>query len=159
VKPDIERLDGDGVVFVNGARERVDHIIYCTGYKVTFPFFRPEVMAARNNDLPLFKRVFHPAYRNLFFIGLLQPLGAIMPLAELQSEWVARFLLGEYEPPAAPEMEDDIQRERRIMLKRYGAAPRHTMQVDFDAYVDAVKREMKRGAKRAERRRKTAKVG
>jgi dimethylaniline monooxygenase (N-oxide forming) len=151
VKPHIDRLDGDAVVFVNGAREPVDHIIYCTGYKVTFPFFRPEVMAARNNDLPLFKRVFHPAHRDLFFVGLLQPLGAIMPLAELQSEWVTRYLLGEYEPPPSAEMEDDIRRERGIMLKRYGAAPRHTMQVDFDAYVDAVKREMKRGAIRAAR--------
>jgi hypothetical protein len=41
---------------------------------------------AKNNDLPLFRHVFHPRYRDLFFIGLVQPLGAIMLIAEIQSE-------------------------------------------------------------------------
>src|SRR5260221_14241427 len=92
-KPTIQRLYGKGVIFADGTRERIDCIIYCTGYKVTFPFFKPEIVEARNNDLLLFRRVFHPRYPDLFFIGLLQPLRAIMPLAELQSEWVSKSLL------------------------------------------------------------------
>ncbi len=111
-KPNIQQLDSDGVIFVDGTRERVDCIIYCTGYKVTFPFFRPEDIAVKGNDLPLFRRVFHPRYPDLFFIGLLQPLGAIMPLAELQSKWVSKYLLGKYALPSASEMTQDIQRER-----------------------------------------------
>ncbi|HLI87387.1 MAG TPA: NAD(P)-binding domain-containing protein [Ktedonobacteraceae bacterium] len=147
-KPNIQRLDGDGVIFTDGSRERVDCIIYCTGYKITFPFFRPEVVEAKNNELPLFRRVFHPQYRDLFFIGLLQPLGAIMPLAELQSIWVSKYLLGEYALPPQDEMLRDIQREREALRKRFGNAPRHTMEVDYDPYVREVWREMKRGAKR-----------
>ncbi len=147
-KPNIQRLDGDGVIFTDGTRERVDCIVYCTGYKVTFPFFRPEVVEARNNDLLLFRRVFHPLYPDLFFIGLLQPLGAIMPLAELQSKWVASYLLGRYALPSPAEMKQDIQREREEVRKRYGNSPRHTMQVDVEPYVKGVLKEMKRGAKR-----------
>lgn len=147
-KPTIQRLDGDGVIFTDGTRERVDYIIYCTGYKVTFPFFRPEHIAARNNDLPLFHRVFHPHYLDLFFIGLLQPLGAIMPLAELQSKWVASYLLGNYALPSTSEMLQAMQRERDEMYKRYGNSPRHTMQVDVEPYVEGVLKEMKRGGKR-----------
>lgn len=147
IKPNIRQLDGDGVMFIDGSREQIDCIIYCTGYKVTFPFFRQEVIDAPNNDLPLFKRVYHPFYRDLFFIGLLQPLGAIMPLAELQSIWVSKYLLGEYTLPSRAEMERDIRRERETMRKRYGNAPRHTMQVDFVPYVDGVQKEMKRGMK------------
>ncbi len=109
-KPNIQLLDGKGVIFTDGTRERIDSIIYCTGYKVTFPFFKPEVVEARNNDLPLFRRVFHPRYPDLFFIGLLQPLGAIMPLAELQSKWVGKYLLGKYTLPSLSEMLQDIQR-------------------------------------------------
>src|SRR3954447_2215251 len=80
-KPNIERLEGDSVRFADGSVEKADVIVYCTGYKVTFPFFDENFLSAPDNDLPLFRRVFHPDIRNVFFIGLLQPLGAIMPLA------------------------------------------------------------------------------
>jgi hypothetical protein len=148
VKPNIRQLDGDGVIFTDGTRERVDSIIYCTGYKVTFPFFKPEVIEAKNNDLPLFKRVFHSRYPDLFFIGLLQPLGAIMPLAEMQSIWVSKYLLGQYALPPTAELQQDIQREHDEMRKRYGTAPRHTIQVDFEPYIKNVQKEMQRGMKR-----------
>lgn len=147
-KPNVQQLDGDSVVFTDGTRERVDCIIYCTGYKVTFPFFRPEHVEAQDNDLPLFHRVFHPDYPDLFFIGLLQPLGAIMPLAELQSKWVASYLLGNYALPSANEMRQHIQHERDEVRKRYGNSPRHTMQVDVEPYVEGVHKEMRRGEKR-----------
>jgi cation diffusion facilitator CzcD-associated flavoprotein CzcO len=149
VRPNIRKLDGDHVVFTDGSHEPVDAIIYCTGYKVDFPFFRPEVVSAPNNHLPLFCRVFHPHYPDMFFLGLLQPLGAIMPLAELQSEWIADYLVGEYALPSVEEMEAAIHREREAMRQRYGDAPRHTMQVDFAPYVRLVNKERKRGASRA----------
>ena len=41
-----------------------------------------------------------PTCPNVFFIGLLQPLGAIMPLAEAQGAWVGDYLLGDYALPA-----------------------------------------------------------
>mgnify|MGYP000599985048 CR=1 FL=1 len=69
-------------------------IVYCTGYKVTFPFFDRSFVDAPGNDLPLFRRVFDPKVPDLAFIGLLQPLGAIMPLAEAQGQWVADYLRG-----------------------------------------------------------------
>lgn len=148
VKPNIRQLDGDGVIFADGSREPIDDIIYCTGYKVTFPFFDASIIEARENELPLFRRVFHPQYRDLFFIGLLQPLGAIMPLAEWQSIWVSKYLLGKYALPSLAELLADIKREREQMRKRYGNSPRHTMQVDYEPYVKALLKEMKRGAQR-----------
>lgn len=147
-KPNIQKLDGDGVIFVDGSRERVDSIVYCTGYKVTFPFFKPEVLDVKNNELLLFQRIFHPDYRDLFFLGLLQPLGAIMPLAEVQSQWISAYLVGKYGLPPRAELLQEMKREREEVRKRYGNAPRHTMQVDFEPYIEAVQREMKRGAKR-----------
>jgi hypothetical protein len=149
VRPNIRELAGDQVVFSDGSRELVDAIIYCTGYKVDFPFFRPEVISAPNNHLPLFGRVFHPQRPDLFFLGLLQPLGAIMPLAELQSEWIADYLVGDYALPPLEEMEAAIHREREAMRQRYGDAPRHTMQVDLAPYKRMLAKERKRGAARA----------
>jgi hypothetical protein len=148
-KPNLERLDGDRVVFEDGSAEPIDIIVYCTGYKVTFPFFDEDFISAPENDLPLFRRVFKPGIDNLAFVGLLQPLGAIMPLAEAQGRWLASYLRGEYRLPPIAEMEADVRAERERMFRRYVASKRHTMQVDFDNYLYELGKELKAGAARA----------
>ena len=116
---------------------------------MTFPFFDPGFVEATDNDLRLFRRVFHPEIPGLFFVGLLQPLGAIMPLAQAQGEWLADFLTGRYALPSRTAMKRDIDDERRAMFDRYVASPRHTMQVDYDDYLHALAIERRAGAKRA----------
>ncbi len=148
-RPMIERLEGDHVRFVDGSRVRCDVLVYCTGYRVTFPFFDPGFVSAKDNDLPLFRRVVHPDVPGLYFVGLLQPLGAIMPLAQAQGEWIADTLRGRYVPPSRAAMVADMARERRQMFDRYVQSPRHTMQVDFDDYLLALAIERRAGEKRA----------
>jgi dimethylaniline monooxygenase (N-oxide forming) len=147
-KPNIAELQGDRVRFEDGTTEIVDSIVWCTGYKVTFPFFDPALISAPGNDLPLFRRVFHPQIDNVFFVGLLQPLGAIMPLAEAQGQWIAAYLRGEYALPDVGTLLADMEREREKMFKRYVASKRHTMQVDFDNYLYGLGRERRAGARR-----------
>jgi dimethylaniline monooxygenase (N-oxide forming) len=147
-KPNIARLTERTVVFADGSEEEVDVVVYGTGYRVSFPFFDPALVSAPDNDLPLFRRVFHPDLPGLYFIALLQPLGATMPLAEAQSEWVCDHLTGRYAPPERAELIADIARERAAMRRRYVASKRHTMQVDYDDYLFELKRERKRGAQR-----------
>ncbi|HYV16873.1 MAG TPA: NAD(P)-binding domain-containing protein [Conexibacter sp.] len=151
-KPSIAELQGDRVRFADGSVEQVDTIVYCTGYKVTFPFFDEGLISAPDNDLPLFRRVFHPELDNVFFAGLLQPLGAIMPLAEAQGQWIAAYLRGEYALPDPGALRADMERERRRMFKRYVASKRHTMQVDFDNYLYELRRERRAGARRMRER-------
>ena len=86
------------------------------------------------------------------FIGLLQPLGAIMPLAEAQGKWLAKQLRGEYALPGGDEMSRIIGEERRAMFARYVPSKRHTMQVDFDDYLRDLAKEIRRGEKRARSR-------
>jgi dimethylaniline monooxygenase (N-oxide forming) len=148
-KPNLAERMGDQVRFADGTIERADVIVYCTGYKVTFPFFDPELVSAKDNDLPLFMRVFHPSLRGLLFVGLLQPLGAIMPLAEAQAKWIVRYLRSEYVLPPPHEMRRAMEEERRAMFARYTASKRHTMQVDFDDYLRDLRREIRRGERRA----------
>jgi dimethylaniline monooxygenase (N-oxide forming) len=148
-KPNIAELRGDLVAFADGSVEPVDVIVYCTGYRVTFPFFDPDFIAAPDNELPLFRRVFKPGVDNVFFIGLLQPLGAIMPLAEVQSAWVAEYLTGDYALPADEDLRADIERDRAAMQRRYVKSKRHTMQVDYDEYIYHLAKERRRGARRA----------
>ncbi len=148
-KPNVSELQGGRVKFEDGSTEDVDVIVWCTGYKVTFPFFDPDFVSAPDNDLPLYRRVFKPEIDNLAFIALLQPLGATMPLAEAQGRWIASYLRGEYHLPSRAAMEAHIRREREKMFKRYVASKRHTMQVDFDNYLYDLRKELKAGAARA----------
>ncbi|MGK2938232.1 MAG: flavin-containing monooxygenase [Solirubrobacteraceae bacterium] len=148
-KPNIARLEGDEVVFTDGSRVHADVVIYCTGYKVTFPFFSEDLISAPDNHIELFRRVWHPDHANLAFVGLLQPLGAIMPLAEAQGRWIASYLRGEYRLPNRLEMLDDIRRDMAAMAKRYVSSKRHTIQVDFDDYLWYLAKEERAGAERA----------
>jgi dimethylaniline monooxygenase (N-oxide forming) len=151
-KPNIAALEPTRVRFTDGSAVDADVIVYCTGYKISFPFFDEHFISAPDNQIELFWRAFHPDYDNLFFIGLLQPIGAVMPLAEAQGRWVADYLSGRYALPAPAQMRRDIEADQRKMRRRYVASKRHTIQVDFDDYMHSLQKELKAGAARARQR-------
>ena len=149
-KPNIDRFSGGRTVrFADGTEEEVDLVVYCTGYKVTFPFFAPEVFAAPENRLPLYRRVVSPERPGLYFIGFIQPLGPIMPLAEAQCEWIADLLAGRVPLPLPEEMRREIASEERKMQKRYVTSKRHTVEVDFYPYLREIQRARKPAAQPA----------
>jgi dimethylaniline monooxygenase (N-oxide forming) len=149
VKPNIDRFTGGRTVrFTDGSEEEIDLAIYCTGYKITFPFFDSELISAPDNHIPLYRRVVSIQHPGLYFIGFIQPLGAIMPIAEAQSEWVADIFEGTAALPSPETMRRVITREDRRMAKRYVASKRHTIQVDFYPYLRTIKRERRNGARR-----------
>jgi dimethylaniline monooxygenase (N-oxide forming) len=145
VKPNIDRFEGSEVVFADSSREQIDLVVYCTGYKITFPFFDEGIVAAQDNRVKLYRRVVHFDYPNLFFIGLVQPLGAIMPIAEAQSEWIGDVLEGKARLPSPAKMREVVKREDERMAERYVASKRHTIQVDFYPYLRTIARERRRG--------------
>ncbi len=149
VKPNIDRFGGGRTVrFVDGSEEEVDLVVYCTGYKISFPFFEEGVVSAADNRLSLYRRVASVEHPGLYFIGFIQPLGAIMPLAEAQAEWVADLLGGRGTLPSPGEMRAEIAEADAKMRKRYLASKRHTIQVDFQPYLREIRRERKQAAQR-----------
>ena len=86
------------------------------------------------------------------FIGLLQPLGAIMPLAEAQAEWVGDLVTEAGALPPVPEMRAQIAAYDESLRKRFVASKRHTMEVDFHAYRSEIGKERKASRQRARRR-------
>ena len=148
VRPGIRRLAGDRVEFVDGSATVADLLVWATGYEVSFPFLS-DVLTVEGNDLPLWFRTVHPDHPGLFFIGLAQPVGAIMPIAEAQSAWVAEQLTGAYLPPPAATVRRALGRADRANKRRFYAGERHTMQVDFDHFLWSLARERRRGRRRA----------
>jgi dimethylaniline monooxygenase (N-oxide forming) len=149
VKPNVDRFSGGRTVrFTDGSEEEIDLVVYCTGYKISFPFIAEELVSARENRLPLYRRVASVEHPGLYFIGLIQPLGAIMPLAEAQAEWVGDLLAGTGTLPPPAQMQAEISASEKKMKKRYVASKRHTIQVDFQPYLRELRRERKRAAQR-----------
>jgi len=152
VKPAIDRFGTDRAYFTDGSAEQVDTVIYCTGYKISFPFLPEALTGAADTEPALYRRVVLPAAPGLYFIGLVQPIGATMPLAEAQSHWVADLLQGRAALPPQPAMNREIARYRAVTARRYAHSTRHLIQVDFLAYLREIRRERRAGARRGRAR-------
>jgi cation diffusion facilitator CzcD-associated flavoprotein CzcO len=150
VRPNIERFAGGRTIrFVDGGEEEIDLVVYCTGYKITFPFLSEDVFSAADNRMPLYRRVADPDHPGLYFVGFVQPLGPIMPIAEAQAEWLADLLRGKSTLPSPAEMHEEIDEYGRWLEKRFVASKRHTIEVDFHPYLREIRRERKRVAQPA----------
>jgi len=149
VRPNIDRFEGSKVFFVDGTAAEYDVVVYCTGYEVSFPFLDDRVVHTEDNHIDLYRRVVDPKNPGLYFIGLIQPLGAIMPLSEAQAEWVGDLVTGVGTLPPVAEMNAQIADYDRKLAKRYVASKRHTIQVDFHGYRSEIAKERKRAARRA----------
>jgi cation diffusion facilitator CzcD-associated flavoprotein CzcO len=141
VKPSIERFEGSTVRFTDGSTVEADVVVYCTGYKITFPFLDEGVIRSDDNHVDLYRRVVAPDRPGLYFIGLVQPLGAVMPLAEAQAHWVSDLIRGRVTLPPPVEMRQQIASYDDALRKRFVASKRHTIEVDFHAYRAEVERE------------------
>ena len=142
VKPGLRKLDGDGVVFEDGTREAIDTIIWATGYRIRFPFLNQNALAVENNKFPLYHRMIKPGWRNLFFVGLAQPLPTLVNLAEQQSKFIAAVLSGRLELPDDAAMEAQIIKDEQKYLGHYYDSERHTIQIDFNQYVHDLKKQL-----------------
>ena len=150
-KPGVAELAGESVRFADGSEEAVDAIVWCTGYRVAFPFLDPELLGPVPGELPLYKRVFHLDAPDLFFVGFMQSTGSAFPIVERQARLLAEHLSGGWALPSAAAMRADCRRRVRRALKRWGPNGRPAMRVDFDRYMHELERELHSGRRRAAR--------
>ncbi|KAF9133685.1 Cyclopentanone 1,2-monooxygenase (CPMO) [Mortierella sp. 14UC] len=147
VKPvkNIKKLGpGKRVEFEDGTVvDHVDAIFYCTGYHISFPVLDPSIVtdgkagSEENNQVWTWNYMVPPRHPNMAFVGLFQPLGAVMPISEMQCRFLVRTLVGKTALlPSELEMDKDISALKKYISTRYDNAPRHTIQVDYVTYCD-----------------------
>ena len=130
VRPPIQRLDHDHVVFQDGRREPVDVVLLATGYRIVFPFIDNAELNWRDPAPHLYLNIFPPGGKNLFVAGLLEGAGIGWPGRDLQAQAIAAYI------KAAPEKRAAFQQR----ADAYCAAPRpkdageHGIFVDFLDY-------------------------
>lgn len=137
VKPDIAELCGNEVRFVDGSREPIDVIVYCSGYRISFPFIDREHLNYQEERPELYLNIFHPTCDTLAVCGLIQPDSGQFGLVDYQSQLIARFFVAlECDPIAA-------ERFRRLRARdqcdlaggiRYVRSSRHLLEVEHYSY-------------------------
>jgi cation diffusion facilitator CzcD-associated flavoprotein CzcO len=137
---DIARFEGKTVHFVDGKAEDYDVIVAATGFIITHPFFDPSFINYSEGDVPLYLHVFHPEHPSLMFIGLVQPLGCIWPLADAQAKLVANYIVGNYTPPA--DLRQRIAADIAGMKRQFIKAARHSIEVEYHKHLFAVQHEI-----------------
>ncbi|KAM6454737.1 flavin-containing monooxygenase 5-like isoform 3-T4 [Liasis olivaceus] len=72
----------------------------------------------------------------LAVIGLIQPVGAIIPVSELQVRWATRIFKGLNKLPSDNEMMADIVKKIQYNEKRYAASHNNSLVVQYIDYMD-----------------------
>jgi trimethylamine monooxygenase len=114
--------DEECLLLTDGTKvEKIDHIIFCTGYKHHFPFIEDKLVLHTNNILyptQLYKGVFLKNHPNMMYLGM-QNQWLSFAMFDPQA-WLARdYCLGRFSMPDLQTMEADIatwvDRERKLM--------------------------------------------
>jgi len=140
-KGEIESFEGKLVRFKDKTKEEFDVVIACTGFVLSHPFFDKKFLNYSKGPVPLYLKMFHPRYDNLFFIGMFQPLGCIWPGSEQQSKLVAKALKGGWKRPS--NIDKLCQREVTHPHIKQIKTNRHRITVDFHRFMKDLKTQIK----------------
>jgi len=105
---------------------------------VSFPFISQSLIPTDKNQVELYKYMFSPKLahpKTLAFISLAQPVGALLPIGEMESRWFAQLMANKLSLPDRQTMYEDIE-SKRIFMKRFYESDRHTIQVDWLDFMD-----------------------
>jgi len=140
VKPEIARYDGERVFFADGSAERVDLIVFATGYRPVLPFLAEEIAFGAGGRPRFVHHIFHPEHANLFAVGLVQANGSMWRLADYQAQAIASSIIAQRRAP---------QRWRKFRARlaeavrersRFVASERHQLEVNYFDYRRTLKR-------------------
>ncbi|KAM0425930.1 hypothetical protein ACHAPT_008868 [Fusarium lateritium] len=139
IKPTISRLDPETgrVHFTDGSQlDKVDHIIYGTGYTFSFPFL-PEVQSRVKKAYRRLPGVYQHTWNiedpTLAFVGMLGG-GFTFRAYEWQAVAVARTLSGRAKPlPSVPEQ---LEWERKRVAEKKGGKDYYSIAPDYDKYLE-----------------------
>lgn len=111
-KPDVLMLNENSVTFVDGTEDTFTLIIYCTGYKYSFPFLTVDCNIDITEDFvkPLFKHSLNINRPTMGFVGIAN---LICPnqYFSLQARFCLTFITGRRQLPSKEEMLCDTNRE------------------------------------------------
>ncbi|CAD5206400.1 unnamed protein product [Bursaphelenchus okinawaensis] len=144
VKGDIEEFTETDIKFKDGeVVKNVDTLVLGTGWQFDFRIIENgKLIPVKDNVIEpnskLWKRMFpihlHP-HNSLAMVGFFQPVGSVMPIAEMQARVFFEIISGNVKLPSPREMLHDINQADILMARRYTKSTRHTLQVDYTEFM------------------------
>jgi Flavin-binding monooxygenase-like len=144
IKPGLERLRGARASFVDGTEESIDRVIYATGYSISLPFMDPSLTPSVGREFPLYRRIVPPDLGGLFFAGFVDAPGGLLPVVEIQGEWIAAALRGSLRFPSAERMWPAIDRAERRTRERFPEESARSIRCDPHAYCRLLHQDLRR---------------
>jgi len=148
-KPDVARLERDGVVFVDGSRAEVDVVLLCTGYLVRFDFLDADAHLGGGSAHPrLGLHLFTPTHDNLFVAGLIQPDSGQWCIAHWQAQLLASYIRVRADRPAvAADFFAEVSAAAAARFTggtRYAGSTRHHFEIAHQDYLAELERAIHR---------------
>ena len=141
-KPDVRELRGDRVTFTDGSEERVDVIVYATGYRFAIPFLDKSLTSVTDE---LFLKIFPKGHRDLFIVGHFETDGGAYPIVSKQAKLIGALIRARESNPERAAAFERKQLGPSPNLSggiRYIQSPRHCNYVQFEAYGHFLDREV-----------------
>ena len=138
IRPDIERLDGRGVVFKDGSHLEVDLILAATGYRVSAPYLDEALFEWAGERPAQYMNVFNRRHHELFTVGFAEVAAGIYPLIEQMAHLLAHHLNDRLRRPQAArafelwQQRDDFDPRGG---KHFIESNRHANYVDLGSYT------------------------
>ncbi len=146
-KPDIQELCHDSILFEDGTKEKIDVIIYATGFHISFPFLDKRHLNWQNGYPKFYLNVFHPEYDNLFLAGFIQPDSGQWGLVDYQTQLIAKFIHAQTHRPKKAEAFRKLKSGPMPNLGggvSYLESSRHHLEVEHFSYRQRVKKLLKK---------------
>ncbi|CAA2138860.1 MULTISPECIES: NAD(P)-binding domain-containing protein [Methylobacterium] len=109
-RPLLEKLVGNTAYFKDGSDTEVDAIIFCTGYKHTYPFLPDDLRLKSHNCLypaGIYKGIFWQSNPNLIYLGM-QDQYYTFNMFDAQAWYARDYMMGKLALPGPEEQEADI---------------------------------------------------
>jgi dimethylaniline monooxygenase (N-oxide forming) len=144
VNPAADGLEGFEVRFVDGSRERVDHIVCATGYRVSVPFLSSSLPPTNGRVFPLYRRIVATDLPGLYFAGFVDAPGGLLPVVEEQGNWIAAVVSGRLRLPPPAQMQRAIERAERRTRRRFPDEDAGSIRCDPHAYRRLLRSDLRR---------------
>lgn len=135
-KPDVLEITETGATFIDGSSENFNAIVFCTGYKYTFPFLSVDCAVSVDNNYvrPLFKHVLNINHPTMGFIGLPFQVCASQ-MFDLQARFCISLWSNEDKMPSKEAMQVETDDEMAARWARgYSERQAHMMGPDQEKY-------------------------
>ena len=135
-KPDVARVDGNDVVFVDGSRESIDLIVLATGYQYEVPFLKAPDLEWNHGRPQLYLKLFARAYPTLYFMGFAEFADAAYKRFEDMANLIVMDI---HQRETGIDYDKWLERKRLDQPDLSGGmdyidSPRHSSYIDVDTY-------------------------